>query len=191
MNEPIFDHGRLDVHCLSIKYLAFSYRMAKTLGGMGVDHNLANKPWASSLRLISRIALASGLARLMIDAGGMHRPARDQWLRAAQSIPLNIAEGNGKQSSKVKNRFFEIALRWAQECASIHNVLAVCDAIDVVAKRRGKSDLKRIVSILTQLSQRTETVSVGSMEYEYRDAEYEYEEMPEQNVGAVQVQPTA
>ncbi|MCY2973145.1 MAG: four helix bundle protein [Planctomycetota bacterium] len=28
--------------------------------------------------------------------GGLHGQARDQWLRAAQSIPLNIAEGNGK-----------------------------------------------------------------------------------------------
>ena len=26
---------------------------------------------------------------------GAHRSARDQWLRASQSIPLNIAEGNG------------------------------------------------------------------------------------------------
>ncbi len=34
------------------------------------------------------------------------RMARDQWLRAAQSIPLNIAEGNGKQSLKDKSRFF-------------------------------------------------------------------------------------
>jgi len=25
-----------------------------------------------------------------------HRNAKDQWLRAAQAIPLNIAEGNGK-----------------------------------------------------------------------------------------------
>jgi hypothetical protein len=27
---------------------------------------------------------------------GIHRAARDQWLCASQSIPLNIAEGNGK-----------------------------------------------------------------------------------------------
>ena len=27
---------------------------------------------------------------------GINRPARDQWIRAGQSIPLNIAEGNGK-----------------------------------------------------------------------------------------------
>ena len=29
---------------------------------------------------------------------GIHRPARDQWLRASQSIPLNIAEGNGNNA---------------------------------------------------------------------------------------------
>ena len=145
MTEPIFDHERLDVYRLSIEYVAFSYRIAKTLSGM-------------------------------------NRPARDQWLRAAQSIPLNIAEGNGKQSLKDKNRFFEIARGSALECASIHDVLVVCDAIDVKSNRRGKSDLKPIVSMLTRLIQRTETVSEGSIEYEYeyRDAEYEYEKMPEQ-----------
>ncbi len=59
MNEPIFDHERLDVYRLSIEYVAFSYRIAKSITGM-------------------------------------NRPARDQWLRAAQSIPLSIAEGNGQ-----------------------------------------------------------------------------------------------
>ncbi len=42
--------------------------------------------------------------------------------------------------------------------------------------RRGKSDLKRIVSIFTRLIQRTETVSEDSIEYEFRDSEDEYEE---------------
>jgi four helix bundle protein len=138
MDELIFDHERLDAYRLSIEYVAFSYRIAKTLGGM-------------------------------------NRPARDQWLQSAQPIPLNIAGGNGKQSLKDKNRFFEIARRSALECASIHDVLAVCDAIDGEANRRGKLDLKRIVSMLTRLIQRTDTVSEGSIEYEYRDAEYEYE----------------
>jgi four helix bundle protein len=115
--------------------------------------------------------------RIAKALSGAHRPARDQWLRAAQSIPLNIAEGNGKQSLKDKNRFFEIARGSALECASIHDVLCVCDALDDESNRRGKSDLKRIVSMLTRLIQRSETVSEGSIEYEYeyRDAEYEYE----------------
>jgi len=53
MAEPTFDHERLDVYRLSIDYVAFSYRIAKSLSGI-------------------------------------HRPAREQWLRAAQSIALNI-----------------------------------------------------------------------------------------------------
>ena len=118
--------------------------------------------------------------RLAKGLTGIHRPARDQWLRAAQSIPLNIAEGNGKQSLKDKNRFFEIARGSALECASIHDVLRVCDAIDDESNRHGKSELKRIVSMLTRLIQRTQTVAEDAFEYEYeyRDAEYEYEENP-------------
>ena len=95
-----------------------------------------------------------------------NRQARDPWLRAAQPIPLNIAEGNGKQSLKDKNRFFEIARRSALECAAIHDVLRVCDAIDDDSNCRGKTDLKRIVSMLTRLIQRTNGVSEWRLEYE-------------------------
>jgi four helix bundle protein len=91
------------------------------------------------------------------------------------SIPLNIAEGNGEQSLKEKNRFFEIARGSALECAAIHDALRVCGVIDDDSNRRGKTDLKRIVSMLSRLIQRTAGVSGGSIEYEYRDAEYEYE----------------
>jgi four helix bundle protein len=141
MNEPIFDHERLDVYRLSIEYVALAYRIARTLGGV-------------------------------------NRHARDQWLRAAQSIPLNIAEGNGKQSLKDKNRFFEIARGSALECAAIQDVLRVCDAMDEESNSRGKNVLNRVVSMLTRLIQITQTVSEGSIEYEYRTAEYEYEYEP-------------
>jgi len=130
---------------------------------------------------IDYVAFSFQIARSL---AGANRHARDQWLRAAQSIPLNIAEGNGKQSLKDKNRFFEIARGSALECAAIHDILLVCAAIDIETNRRGKSDLKRIVSMLTRLIQRTDVVSEGSIEYEYeyRDAEYEYEKKPEQSV---------
>ena len=39
----------------------------------------------------------------------------------------------------------------------------------------GKSTLKRIVSLLARLIQRTESAAEGLIEYEYREAEYEYE----------------
>ena len=74
---------------------------------------------------------------------GPERHARDQWLRAAQSIPLNIAEGNGKQSLKDKNRFFEIARGSALECAAIHDILSAFEAIDSDLNRDGKTKLKR------------------------------------------------
>ena len=114
--------------------------------------------------------------RIAKSLNGPQRHARDQWLRAAQSIPLNIAEGNGKQSLKDKNRFFEFARGSALECAAIHDILLSFEAIDAELNRIGKFDLKRIVSMLTRLIQRTGTVSEGSIEYEYeyRDAEYEY-----------------
>ncbi|WP_394698435.1 four helix bundle protein [uncultured Desulfobacter sp.] len=37
---------------------------------------------------------------------GINRPARDQWIRASQSIPFNIAEGNGKTAKADRRRFF-------------------------------------------------------------------------------------
>jgi four helix bundle protein len=103
--EATLDHARLEVDRLSIDYVAFSYRIAKSLSGI-------------------------------------HRPAGEQWWRAAQSISLNIAEGNGKQSLKDKNRFFKMARGSALECASIHDVLRVCDAMNEESNLRRESDLK-------------------------------------------------
>ena len=151
MNEPIFDHEKLDVYRLSIDYVAFSY------------------------------AIASGLT-------GNNRHARDQWLRAAQSIPLNIAEGNGKHSLKDRSRFFDIARGSALECAGIHDILTVCHAIDPEDNLTGKSQLRRIVAMLTKLVARNESVSEKpsvyqtALEHEHRFAghEHEQERKPEQ-----------
>ncbi len=89
--------------------------------------------------------------------------------------------GQRKQSLKDKNRFFEIARGSALECAAIHDILISFEAIDLELNRVGQTNLKRIVSMLTRLIQRTDSVSEGSIEYEYeyRDAEYEYEKKHE------------
>ena len=60
-------------------------------------------------------------------------------------------------------------------------VLRVCDAIDGESNIRGKSALKRSVSMLTRLIQRSQSVAEDAFEYEYgyRGAEYEYEKQPE------------
>jgi four helix bundle protein len=110
--------------------------------------------------------------RIAGDLSGPHRHARDQWLRAAQSIPLNIAEGNGKRSFKDRGRYFEIARGSALECAAIQDVLEVSGGIDDAVNRQGKRRLKRIVSMLTKLVQRGQSVAESSPP---RDAEVDYE----------------
>ena len=61
-----------------------------------------------------------------------------------------------------------------EELMSPITISCYLEAIDLELNRVGKTNLKRIVSMLTRLIQRTDSVSEGSIEYEYRDAEYEY-----------------
>ena len=84
---------------------------------------------------------------------GHHRHARDQLLRASQSIPLDIAEGNGKSSPADRRRYFEIARGSALECAAIQDVLQVGRAITADEKVQGKELLDRIVAMLMKLCQ--------------------------------------
>lgn len=115
MPAPLFDHDRLDVYQLAIRYTAESFAVAKALSGP-------------------------------------HRHARDQWLRAAQSIPLNIAEGNGKRSSRDRARFLDVARGSALECAAVQDVLAVSGGLDPESSLALKRTLKRIVAMLTRMA---------------------------------------
>ncbi len=96
------------------------------------------------------------VAQVYARAGRLNghlRHARDQWLRAAQSIPLNIAEGNGKSGPADRRHYFEIARGSALECAAIQDVLHVGQALTAEDNVRLKELLVRIVSMLTKLSQ--------------------------------------
>ncbi|MFN7734547.1 MAG: four helix bundle protein [Pirellula sp.] len=61
------------------------------------DHFFDHDPLDAYRLSIEYVAKAIDTSRSL---EGFHRHARDQWLRAAQSIPLNIAEGIGKRSLK-------------------------------------------------------------------------------------------
>ncbi len=109
------------------------------------------------------------------ELNGLHRHTRDQWLRAAQSIPLNIAEGNGKRSLKDRIRSLDTARGSALECASIQDVLSATDGLNSDSYCELKRMLRRIVSMLTGMIGRADVVSESGKQYNAAD-EYEYRE---------------
>ena len=96
---------------------------------------------------------------------GAHRHARDQWLRASQSIPLNIAEGNGKTAEADRRRYFEIARGSVLECAAIQDVLVVGKGLEEDESRERKIELDRVAAMLSRLGKRGYSVQEESPAY--------------------------
>src|SRR6266545_7023711 len=82
---------------------------------------------------------------------------KDQLDRASTSIPLNIAEGNGKYAPKDRCRFFDIAHGSALECAAGLDVLVAKGTLTSDQIRPGKERLQRIVRMLMGLIKRNST----------------------------------
>ena len=80
--------------------------------------------------------------------------AKDQLDRASTSIPLNIAEGNGKFSASDRARFLEIARGSALECAACLDVLAVRKLVSIDRIVPAKEQLVRIVNMLMGMLKR-------------------------------------
>ncbi|MBM3997585.1 MAG: four helix bundle protein [Planctomycetes bacterium] len=76
---------------------------------------------------------------------------KDQLDRASTSIPLNIAEGNGKYSLKDRCRFFDIAHGSTLECAAALDVMVAKKKLTVEQIRPGKERLQKIVRMLMGL----------------------------------------
>jgi four helix bundle protein len=80
--------------------------------------------------------------------------AKDQLDRASTSIPLNIAEGNGKFSRRDRARFLEMARGSALECAACLDVLIARRLTKVTSVVHAKEQLARIVQMLVGLLRR-------------------------------------
>lgn len=78
--------------------------------------------------------------------------ARDQLDRASTSVPLNIAEGNGKFAIRDRCRFLEIARGSALECAACLDVLVAKRLVEEKTIRPGKEQLLEVVSMLIGLT---------------------------------------
>jgi four helix bundle protein len=79
---------------------------------------------------------------------------KDQLDRASTSIPLNIAEGNGKFSNADRARFLEIARGSALECAACIDVLLARKLVAIERVIPGKEQLVRIVNMLMGMLKR-------------------------------------
>jgi four helix bundle protein len=90
---------------------------------------------------------------------------KEQLDRASTSIPLNIAEGNGKYALKDRCRFFDIAHGSALECAAGLDVLVAKAKLAPEEIRPGKERLQAIVRMLMGLIKRNST-----REYDKRNA---------------------
>ena len=102
---------------------------------------------------VYRIAVefATWAYRLARGIPKAERSMRDQWLRAAQSIPLNIAEDNGRRTSADRLKFFGIARGSALECAAILDLLVSFGLSDMEAVKPGVELLHREVSMLSKM----------------------------------------
>ena len=108
--------------------------------------------------------------------------AHSQLDRASISIPLNIAEGNGKFTAADRCRFFDTARGSALECAACLDVLVARKQIPASDAEQGRRILLQIVSMLVGLIQATSTNRVYDPTTEYeakgeqgQKGDYDYE----------------
>jgi len=105
--------------------------------------------------------------------------AKDQLDRASTSIPLNIAEGNGKFSAKDRARFLEVARGSALECAACLDVLFVrkLASEQQVAGQKEKlaRNVQMLIGLLRKFSERAEVLREDEAAY-FIEHDYEHEQ---------------
>jgi len=94
--------------------------------------------------------------------------AHGQLDRSRSSIPLNIAEGNGKSSPADRCRFFEISRGSAMESACCLDLLSIKKILSSEELHSGKEILRGIVSMLVGLIQYHQPDRFGEDSQEYR-----------------------
>ncbi len=87
--------------------------------------------------------------------------ASEQLDRASTSVPLNIAEGNGKYTPPDRCRYFEIARGSALECAACLDVLVAKGKCSAEEINVGKAILHNVVSLLVGLVRRLSPDRLG------------------------------
>lgn len=94
--------------------------------------------------------------------------AHGQIERASTSIPLNIAEGNGRYTATDRCRFFDIARGSALECAAALDVLVAKKVLTEKEIETGKTHLIEIVNMLVGLIRSNSETRLHEDEISYK-----------------------
>ena len=118
-----------------------------------------NETWFDHEKLeVYREAIAfAGWLSAILEGALRVGDVKDQLDRASTSMPLNIAEGNGKYTPKDRCRFFDTAHGSALECAAGLDILVAQTKLTPEQIRPGKERLQRIVRMLMGLIKRNST----------------------------------
>lgn len=110
-------------------------------------------------RAIAFITWSSALNKEIGPSGDV----RNQLDRASTSIPLNIAEGNGKFSIRDRIKYLDIAYGSALECSACLDVVVAKMAAVPARVAEGKQIIEEIVNRLVRLRE-----SIAAREIEER-----------------------
>lgn len=97
------------------------------------------------------VGLAEAVFKFTDDLPRGQSALADQFKRAAMSISLNIAEGNGRWHPKERKNFFLIARGSAFECVPLLELCRRRKLIDETECMRLKEELDILAKMLTQL----------------------------------------
>jgi four helix bundle protein len=107
------------------------------------------------------VAVLDEVAERLPDGRGY---MRDQLRRAANSIPLNIAEGAGEFAPAEKARFYRMARRSATECAGQILVCRRLGLLDAPRSEGALDVLRRVIAMLVTLVRRCGERSVERLD---------------------------
>jgi four helix bundle protein len=105
----------------------------------------------------------------LLDQVPASASVRNQLDRASTSVPLNIAEGNGKFTPADRCRFFDNARGSALECAACLDVMIAKHFIETNDVQEGKTMLVKMVSMLFGLIRANSDVRVFESSAQYGD----------------------
>jgi four helix bundle protein len=98
-------------------------------------------------------------ALLSISKDSVNRGFTDQLSRASLSIPLNIAEGNGRWHQADKRQFFWVARGSVFECVPLIEMLKLKSCLTIQEYAKFRDHLEALGKMLTKLVQAHESTA--------------------------------